>query len=187
LADRPRVVLIGDSIRLGYQPLVTELFEDDVAIVGPAVNCGDSANLLVRLPEWCDSEAALYVFNSGLHDLLRSRSGRPRVDVAGYERNLAEIVGGLRASGPAVAFAATTPVDDERHAASGKPTRLDADVQRYNEAARRVMGALGVPVVELYALVAADRSLLAPDGVHLTAAGNAIVAEAVAAAIVRLL
>jgi isoamyl acetate esterase len=186
LADRPRVLLIGDSIRLGYQPLVAACLGASVEVSGPPENCGDSANLSRRLGEWADPAAALVVFNAGLHDIRRSDLGGPRqVELDRYEENLAAVVGKVRDRGLAPVFATTTPVDDDRHAASGKPERLDADVRTYNEAARRVMKELDVPVVDLYPLVGPE--LLAADGAHLTAEGSAVVAAAVAGTIADLL
>jgi len=188
LADRPRVVLLGDSIRLAYQPLVAGLLAGHAAVDGPAGNCGDSATLLRRVRARPPLGAALAVFNAGLHDLRRSGAGGGyQVEVEGYEANLAGIVAALRSGGAAVLFATTTPIDDARHAASGKPTRLDAEVRRYNDAAQRVTARLEVPVVDLYAALAGDPALLDADGVHLTAAGTARAAGAVAAAIRGLL
>ena len=186
MADRPRVLLIGDSIRLDYQPLVTARLGASVEVSGPPENCGDSANLARRLGDWIDPAARLVVFNAGLHDLRLSGNGvRHQVEVDRYEGNLAVVVRELRDRGVAPVFATTTPVDDDRHAASGKPERLDADVQAYNEAARRVMEELEVPVIDLYPLVGPE--LIAADGVHLTTEGTAVVAAAVAEAIVDLL
>jgi lysophospholipase L1-like esterase len=188
LADRPRVVLLGDSIRLAYQPLVAGLLAGEAEVGGPAENGGDSAGLLRRLRAGPPLPAALVVFNAGLHDLRRSGAGGGhRVEVATYEANLAAIVGVLRSGGSSALFATTTPVDDARHAGSGKPTRLDADVRRYNDAARRAMTRLEVPVVDLYDVLAGDPALLDADGVHLTAAGAALAAGAVAAAVRGLL
>jgi lysophospholipase L1-like esterase len=186
LGDRPQVLLIGDSIRLAYQPLVAASLGDSVEISGPAVGCGDSRNLLDRLDDWVPPEPRLVLFNAGLHDIRRSgKDGRHQVEIASYTANLTAIVRGLRERGAAAVFLTTTPVDDLRHADAGKPDRLDADVQRYNEAARRVMEELEVPVVDLYALI--GPTLIAADGVHLTAQGNAAVAGAVAATILDLL
>ena len=186
MADPPRVLLIGDSIRLEYQPLVAACLGASVEVSGPPENCGDSANLSRRLGEWIDPAVTLVVFNTGLHDLRRSGKGsRHQVEVDRYEENLAAVVRALRDRGATPVFATTTPVDDERHAVSGKPERLDADVQIYNEAARRVMKELEVTVVDLYPLV--GPRLIAADGVHLTAEGSAVVAAALSAAIVDLL
>jgi lysophospholipase L1-like esterase len=186
LADPPRVVLIGDSIRLEYQPLVAARLGASAEVAGPAGNCGDSGNVLRRLGDWVGPGTTLVVFNAGLHDLLRSgKGGRRQVEIDRYEANLAGIVRDLRAKGVSMLFATTTPVDDRRHAASGKPERLDDDVRSYNAAARRVMDELEVPVVDLYPLV--GPALLGGDGVHLTAEGYAAVAAVVTEKIADLL
>jgi hypothetical protein len=132
-------MLIGDSIRLAYQPLGAARLAESVEVSGPPENCGDSANLARRLDEWADPAATLVVFNAGLHDIRRSdKGGRHQVEIDRYEENLAAVVGKLRDCGLVPVFATTTPVDDDRHAASGKPERTDADVRTYNGAARRV-------------------------------------------------
>jgi lysophospholipase L1-like esterase len=186
LADRPQVLLLGDSIRLAYQPLVAVHLSDVVDISGPSDSCGDSRNFVTRLDDWVGDRPDLVLFNTGLHDIKRSgKSGRPQVDIHGYEANLIAIVRRLRENGAAAVFLTTTPVDDLRHANTGKPARLDADVRRYNEAAQKVMDTLAVPVVDLYSSI--DPSLVAADGVHLTAQGTAVLAAAVSAAILELL
>ena len=120
-----------------------------------------------RLGDWVAPDTTLVAFNAGLHDLRRSgRDGRRRVGLDRYETNLAHIVRDLRERRVAAVFVTTTPVDDDRHAASGKPERLAADVRSYNEAARRVMDELAVPVVDLFPLVGPES--IADDGVHLT-------------------
>ena len=42
MADPPRVLLIGDSIRLEYQPLVAARLGASVEVSGPPENCGDN-------------------------------------------------------------------------------------------------------------------------------------------------
>jgi len=171
---------------LGYQPFVAARLEGSVAISGPNDNCRDSANVHRRIGNWVRPNTVLLVFNAGLHDVIRSQTtGRRRVEIERYETNLADIVRDLDGWGIRTAFATTTPVDDERCADSGKPQRLDADVRRYNETARRLMAERKVPVVDLYPLI--DPTLLAADGVHLTVVGCAIAAEEVATGIAALL
>ena len=142
--------------------------------------------MLRRLDDWVAPGTTLVAFNAGLHDLRRSgRDGRHRVGIDRYETNLVHIVRELRERGVTAVFVTTTRVDDDRHAASGKPERLAADVERYNEAARRVMEELGVPVVDLFPVV--GPALIAGDGVHLAGDGYAAAADAVAAGIAALL
>ena len=47
MSDLPRVLLLGDSIRMSYQPHVAELLAGRAVVVGPADNCQYS----FRLPD----------------------------------------------------------------------------------------------------------------------------------------
>lgn len=187
----PKAVLIGDSIRLGYAPLVARRLAGRVTVTGPTENGGDSANVLARLAEWVISEQPDVVhLNCGLHDLKRSReTGEHQVPLPQYAANLRQIVQRLRAATPAaLVFATTTPVVDERHRQRAVPfDRVEADVRRYNEAAIAVMQEEGVPVHDLHALVERHdpRRLIGPDGVHYTPEGYDRLAEAVADCLLR--
>ncbi len=46
------MVLVGDSIRLGYAPRVAERLSGKAVVISPAENGGDSANVLSQLDEW---------------------------------------------------------------------------------------------------------------------------------------
>ena len=50
--SKPRVLLLGDSIRMSCQPRVAELLADAANVVGPADNCRFSLYALSRLPTW---------------------------------------------------------------------------------------------------------------------------------------
>src|SRR5262245_57731542 len=54
--ELPKVALIGDSIRLGYAPLVAKRLAGRARIISPAANGGDSANALRNLDEWVIGE-----------------------------------------------------------------------------------------------------------------------------------
>jgi lysophospholipase L1-like esterase/dienelactone hydrolase len=189
-APLPKVVLLGDSIRLGYAPLVTKRLAGKAQVISPKANGGDSANLLKHLNEWIDREKpAVIHFNCGLHDLKRSKQNqRPQVEVADYERNLKQIVERLRASEATVVFATTTPIVDERHARRKAGfDRHETDVRRYNEAALAVMKSAGVVVHDLHWVVeqGGTEKLLGSDGTHYTPEGYGRLAEAVADCVAR--
>src|SRR5438105_2286570 len=64
----PRVVLIGDSIRLGYAPLVAEKLTGKAVIISPMENGGDSSNVLKNLDAWViKAKPTLVHLNCGLH------------------------------------------------------------------------------------------------------------------------
>jgi lysophospholipase L1-like esterase len=182
----PKVLLLGDSIRLGYAPLVAARLAGRARVIGPAANGGDSANVLRHVDEWVIREQPdVLHFNCGLHDLKVSREhGQYQVPLAQYEANLKELVTRVRArTSASVVFANTTPILDERHAARGAGfDRYEADVRRYNEVAEAIMLQAGILVHDLHGLVeqGGSAALLAADGTHYTPEGNERLAEAVA-------
>lgn len=190
VAALPKVVLIGDSIRLGYAPVVAERLEGVAQVLSPEPNGGDSANVLAHLDEWALRERPLLVhLNCGLHDLKRDKkTGQYQVPLERYEVNLREIVNRVRASGAALVFANTTPIQDALHAKRGAEfDRLEVDVRRYNAAAERVMREAKVPVHDLHWLVERGgvEKLQRPDGTHYTPEGCRVQGEAVADCITR--
>ena len=181
-APLPKVVLVGDSIRLGYAPLVAKKLEGKAVVVSPAANGGDSANVLKHLDEWVARERPdLVHVNCGLHDLkLGKATKKHQVELDDYRQNLRRIVDRIRSeTGATVVFANTTPIHDERHARrNAEFDRTDAAVLRYNEAARDVMSEAGVPVHDLHTIVRRGgvEALLTADGTHYTPAGNELLA-----------
>src|SRR5437764_5322824 len=116
--ELPKVALIGDSIRMGYAPLVAERLKGKAVVISAAENGGDSANVLKHLEEWVLREKPLLVhLNCGLHDLkLDRQTKRHQVELPDYEANLRETVKRIRESGAALVFASSTPIEDARHA-----------------------------------------------------------------------
>ncbi len=190
-ADLPRVVLVGDSIRLGYAPLVAKRLEGKARVVSVEANGGDSANVLKHLDEWVIAEKPAVVhLNCGLHDLkLSKKTKKYQVPLEQYEANLKEIVARIRkGTTAALVFADTTPILDDRHAKRGGDfDRFEDDVKHYNSAARNVMAEAGVVVDDLHGIVAdgGAEKLLGNDGTHYTAAGYERLADAVADCVLR--
>jgi lysophospholipase L1-like esterase len=179
-----RIALIGDSIRLGYEPFVRELMKDH-RIVSPKENGGDSMNLLEHFDEWfVRCKADLIHVNCGLHDVrFGVDTRRYQISPSEYEANLGELAGKLRGiPGCTVVWALTTPVVEDRHNARNREfTRNLRDIERCNALARAVMGASGIPVHDLYAAVvgAGPERLICDDGVHFTEEGYRFLADSV--------
>jgi cephalosporin-C deacetylase-like acetyl esterase len=168
----PRVVLIGDSIRMGYAPLVAKRLEGKAVVISDKENGGDSSNVLKHLDTWAIKEKpAVIHLNCGLHDLKLGRKTKlHQVEPEQYEANLRQIVDRLRKETSAtIVFADTTPIHDERHAArKGDFDRTETDVKRYNDRAGAVMRSAGIPVHDLHWVVeqgGVDK-MLGPDGTH---------------------
>jgi acyl-CoA thioesterase-1 len=189
---RPKVLLAGDSISFGYGPHVRERLGGTCDAVNLPANGGTSANLLAHLDDWLIRPGfdAIHL-NCGLHDLARDRDASgPRVSPEQYEANLREIFRLLKGETRArLAWATTTPVIDERHAARKGFDRHEKDVLAYNAVALRVAKEAGLPVDDLHRIVeaAGPEGCVGPDGVHMTDAGNAALTEAVAGFVTDLL
>lgn len=190
----PKVVLLGDSIRMGYAPIVEKELAGKAIVVSPKANGGDSSNTLKHLEEWVIREqSAIVHFNCGIHDTKKSKStGKFQVPPDQYEANLRKIVERIRKETKAtVLFATTTPILDDRAAkgrAKAEYELLEASVEQYNEIAKRVMQDLKVPVNDLHGLSAdADlrTQLISGDGVHFTTPGRERLGKAVAQFILK--
>lgn len=193
----PNVLLLGDSISMGYTLPVRNLLKGKANVFRPlkpdgtAINCADTAESLAHLDRWLAVQPKWSVihFNWGLHDLKHMKKNAPTPTpsadqndptlhtVAEYRANLEKIVARLQLTGARLIFATTTPVP----AGCNNPFRSPDDPPRYNAAAVEVMNAHGIRVDDLYALIAPRESeLQLPRNVHFTAAGSAVLAAQVA-------
>lgn len=191
-AALPKVVLVGDSIRLSYQGTVRQQLAGKAEISSPKANGGDSANVLKHLQQWVISEKPDVVhFNCGIHDTKHFKeTGKFQVSPEQYEANLRQIVNTLRAQTKAVVlFATSTPILDDRAAEKRKGRDYELTnkaIEQYNAIAVRVMRELKVPVDDLNALVAHPQAphttatLIVSDGVHMTPAAQKLLGEQVA-------
>ena len=184
----PRVLLLGDSISIGYMLPVRTRLAGKANVHRPAENCGETARGLKSLDQWlCDGKWDVIHFNFGLHDvkyldekgaLVAPDKGRQVASVEQYEKNLRELAARLRLTGAKLIFATTTPVP------AGSAGRIEHDEVRYNAAAVRVMKENGVAIDDLHAFVAARQGKIQlPKNVHFTPDGYVQLANAVAASI----
>jgi lysophospholipase L1-like esterase len=184
-----RIVLIGDSIRMGYQPVVLALMAGEADVWGPEANGSHTVNVLLNLGQWVLARQPDVVhINAGLHDLKTDcYEGRDTVVPLGHYRdNVAHILRLVREhTDAAVIWATTTPVDHDRahaaHAGAHDFSRYNEDVLAFNAAAVEVAEEMGVPVNDLHAVIAdGDPSWLSEDGVHYSPEGYAALGRAVA-------
>jgi len=186
----PKVILLGDSIRMGYQAVVAAQCAAMAQVWGPQENGGDSRNVLAHLHEWVvDRRADLVHVNCGLHDIRREfGAGRPAVPLEEYRSNVEEILRRIPEETDARAVWATiTPVNEKRHHETKGFDRFSSDVLRYNRAALEICQKLEVPVDNLFEVVmeAGSNELLGPDGVHFTEEGYRVLGRAVSNAVCK--
>jgi lysophospholipase L1-like esterase len=182
----PNVLLIGDSISMGYLPSVREQLKGKANVTRPVsvknlpVNCEGTTSGVANLYQWLGTNRwAVIHFNFGLHDLKWVKkpgdvfistdpSDPKQADVVTYETNLEKIVDRLEQTGAKLIFATTTPVP-----ADITPGRTSTDVPKYNAAALRVMKAHNIPVNDLYGFCLPRLGQLQKKkNVHFTDAGS---------------
>ena len=73
----PNVLIIGDSISIGYTPFVSKLLSEKAIVTRPGENCGPTERGVAKLDKWLgDKTYKVIYFNSGLHDLKHVGRGR---------------------------------------------------------------------------------------------------------------
>jgi acyl-CoA thioesterase-1 len=181
----PRVLLIGDSISIGYTLPTRSLLQGKANVHRIPVNGGPTITALENLDQWLGSGRWDVIhFNWGLHDLRFMEDGKHQVAIEKYEQNLEELVRRLKQTGARLIWASTTPVPN----ADVNPPRKSSDVIAYNLAAKRVMDNNRIPIDDLYTIVLPRLAeLQRPANVHYTDAGYEVLAEHVAASIRRAL
>ena len=190
VAGLPRVLIIGDSISIGYTLAVREMLADKANVHRIPANGGPTTNGLANIKTWLgDSKWDVIHFNWGLHDLKyisdkakgladpKSADAHQQVLLADYEKNLTELVKTMQATGAKLIWCSTTPVPE------GAGGRVKDDELKYNEAAARVMKAAGIPTDDLHAHAAAKPDAQLPANVHYTPEGSRYLAEKVSAVI----
>lgn len=194
--ELPKVLIIGDSISIGYTPHVVAALEGKAVVKHNKGNAQHTGTGLKKLDEWIgDTQWDVIHFNWGLWDLCyrhpESKEQGHRDKVRGtlttsleqYEQNLDELVTRLEKTKAKLIWANTTTVPE------GEAGRKVGDDTKYNEAAARVMKKHGVTVNDLNALTDTFPPELfsAPGNVHYKTEGSKRLGDAVAAKIVEAL
>ena len=183
----PKVLLLGDSIRMSYQWPVADKLEGIAEIVGPEDNCQFSAYTLSSLDRWINALGVPDVvhWNNGIHDSGHNPARKPvQIPLETYLKNLESILSRLKEMTPHVIWATTTPVHPDRPFRSDQWSWRNAEIDQYNGTARKLMEEHSIPINDLHSVVAADPDIyLSEDQLHLSSEGIEKCAEAVAKAI----
>jgi hypothetical protein len=181
----PRVLLIGDSISMGYTIPTRELLEGKANVHRIPVNGGPTTHGLDQIDEWLGtSNWDVIHFNFGLHDIkhvddsgasVDATAGHRQVELEAYRDNLRAIVKRLQRTGARLIWCSTTPVPE------GAKGRVPGDEAAYNAVAAEVMQEAGVEINDLNAFAAPRMAEIGkPADVHYTPEGSRILAGEVA-------
>ena len=191
MSQIPKLLLLGDSIRMSYQPLVVEILEGKAEVVGPAKNCQYSLFTLSSLDRWIGvlGQPDVVHWNNGLHDCGHNPNRSPvQIPIDIYRANLEFILKRLRALTPNVVWATNTPVHPDRPFRDTEWSWRNEEIDQCNDTARELMTANEVAINDLHKLVGADvGQLLSEDRLHLSVAGEKTCAQAVAQSVATFL
>ncbi|MDF1826510.1 MAG: SGNH/GDSL hydrolase family protein [Verrucomicrobiales bacterium] len=187
----PRVLLIGDSISIGYTVAVRDLMKGKANVHRPLTNCGPTTKGLESIDDWLKTGGEgkswdVIHFNWGLHDLKYmgpegenlsdpdSPKSAPQVSQEDYRKNLTSLVETMKATGATLIFRNTTPVP------AGARGRVVGDSVIYNAIAAEVMNEAGVQVHDLYSFAKEHEAEIQKKAdVHYTPEGSIALAEEV--------
>lgn len=185
----PRVLLIGDSISIGYTIPVRNLLKGKANVHRARANCGPTIKGLSQLDKWLatggkDKKWDVIHFNWGLHDLKylgpngenladpTNPKNKQQVAPAAYEKNLDQLVLRLKKTGAKLIWRNTTPVPE------GCKGRVVGDSKKYNAIAAKVMKKHGVQIQDLYTYAKKHQAKIQRKAdVHYTPAGSKALAE----------
>ena len=196
--DRPNVLLIGDSISIGYTVDVRKALHEKADVFRIPSNGKNAAFGLSNLNKWLKKKPAqwdLIHFNWGLWDLCyrhpKSKVQGHRDKVNGtltatleeYRNNMEKIVARLKQSDATLIWCTTTPVPE--HEAGRK---IGDDLQ-YNSVAAEIMKKNKISINDLHThALLKQTEIQAKEGdVHFNKKGSAYLAQKVAREILRAL
>ncbi|XP_065187445.1 uncharacterized protein LOC135818052 [Sycon ciliatum] len=198
---RKNCLVIGDSVSLGYTPLVLQLLNSSVCQVQHAPFSTDGGALDTKYAMQCFDQWMVtsmlqqthydaIVINSGLHDVNYSGSyPEEYTSPDAYKENFQQLKKRLLTHTPHVAVVTTTPV--------GYDAAINSLVVQYNDIAVSVMHGeqpsldvidLYTAVIDVCGKVPYNCSIEAsPKNVHYNQAGYKILSQAVASGLKKLL
>lgn len=141
-----KILIIGDSISIGYTPFVKEALKDKAIVKHNPGNAQHSGTGLLKLDEWIgDEDWDIIQFNWGLWDLCYRHAdskvqgkrdktnGKQTFSIEEYEKNLSELVLRLKQTKAKLIFVTTSYVPN------GEAGRFTGDDLNFNKVAKEVM------------------------------------------------
>ena len=148
------LLLIGDSIRMGYDKSVKKTLEGKANVIFPDVNCRFASFVLRYFHEYLGDikgeDIDVIHWNAGLWDCLRLFEEDPHTPIDVYAYYIERICIRIKKLCPnaKVIFATCTSVISEKMDKDFK--RYNEEIEKYNETAVNVVKKYGFEVNDLY-------------------------------------
>jgi hypothetical protein len=178
------LLLLGDSIRVGYCGFVKELLNGRADVFYPEDNCRFAQYTLRELQRWVADypEIDIVHWNNGLWDTsvnLFDDGGKPFTCEEEYVENMLRVARELKKLAPRVIFATTTPVRPDYEYNDNEI------IDRYNSILVPKLQAMELEINDLNALVKPHvyQYICDDDKIHLSKTGIDVCAKQVAESI----
>ena len=156
-SEKPNVLIIGDSISVGYAPHVKRKLKNIADVKHINENAQHTSYGLSNIDSWLQNNKwEVILFNWGLWDLCYripdstsvgkkdKISGIQETSLTDYKQNLDSLVKILKETNAKLVFVTTTFVPE------GEPGMFTKDVPKYNQIAKEVMNQNDILVIDLY-------------------------------------
>jgi lysophospholipase L1-like esterase len=187
----PKVLIIGDSISLGYTPYVKQLLQSEAEVIHIDGNAQSTKFALKNLDDWIgETKWDVIYFNWGLWDICYRLNptdsdpigkadkvnGTIATNADDYEKNLVKLITKLKQTHATLIWASTSAVPEDT---SGS---FKGDEEKYNQIASSVMQNNGIAISDLYELTHGFSQELyqGKNDVHFTKDGYRLIADKVA-------
>jgi hypothetical protein len=189
--ELPKVLIMGDSISIGYTPYVIENLKGVAEVRRHRGNAGPTIRGVVKIEEWLGKEKwDLIHFNWGLWDMYGWEYHKEDRSPKAYGKRLESLVGRLKKTGAKLIWATTTPACPANETTMERrfkqTIRISPELEhKYLEVAFAVMKKHGVEVNDLHAFMKPQwtKYAIADNNVHFTKLGSQKLGEQVAKAI----
>ena len=166
-----KVVLIGDSIRMGYDKYIKDALNGTAEVFYPSENCKFAENVLRYAHTWklngnWGDDVDLVHWNAGLWDVIELFGDKPLTSLDYYGEAIARIDKRLRMLFPnaKIVFATSTTVNEGR--ANPDFMRHNTIIEQYNAEALRALSGTGTVINDLYSITASVPDSYRSDWVH---------------------
>ncbi|MBR7117544.1 MAG: SGNH/GDSL hydrolase family protein [Clostridia bacterium] len=166
-----KIILIGDSTRMGYDKYVKEALEGAAEVYYAPENGRYALNVLRFAHDWKNKyewpeDADLVYWNAGLWDVIEMFGDEPLVPVDCYANAIPRVDKRLRMLFPKakMVFATSVSVIEDRCGPNFK--RRNSVIEQYNEVAKKALSATDTVIHDLYALTKNTGGEYRTDAVH---------------------
>ena len=152
-----KILLIGDSIRQGYDKYVKYALRDSYEVCYPKDHCRFAQYVLRHISDWKNypgDDYALVHWNAGLWDTLVLFEDGCLTPIEFYEYFIDRICNRIKVLFPnaKVIFATSTPIVEGRFTTPEISHRKNSDIEKYNETACNIARKYGFYINDLYAV-----------------------------------